>query len=186
MDSVLRLGRSARGLAVAIFLGVVLAGLAYGADAEKRLFDREKLQVSTGTATINSATADYSKWQPLVTIAPDGQHALQDVEVVLDLNQATTGFGAVYTSGTITASFARKVDGTNWRIANNQATATVSGTTAGSSAGGLSLDLGPVLANPTEGIAVYVKISSVSNTNVTVPYVVYYRAGARATVTPAQ
>jgi len=174
-------------MGVALLVGVVavMAVQAAEVDTQKRLFDREQLQVHTGVALVNSATADYSKWQPLVTIAPDSQHALYSCRVVLDLGLATTGFGAVYTSGTITATVQRKVDGTNWRNANNLATATVTGTLAGATGEQLSIDFDLSSIGPTEGARIAIRISSVSNTNVSIPYVVYYRAGSKATFTPA-
>jgi hypothetical protein len=171
-------------LAIVAFL-VVLAGPARGADSNKRFFDREQLQVATGTATINSATATYSNWQPLITFTMDGATAAQDIDVILDLNQASTGFGAVYTSATINVTWARKVDGTNWRVETNSTSGTVSGTTASASTGGLAVRLHCPVASPGESLACYVIISSVNATNVTIPYVVYYRAGVKATITAA-
>lgn len=170
------------------FLGVVVAavlamtGLALATtDTNKRLFDREMLQIQTGTATVNSATADYSSWQGFITITPDNGHALLDCKVVLDLAKASTGFSAVYSSGTIQATVARKVDGTNWRGATNLATTAISGTNAA----GLSLELTPGLCSPGESVRINIKISTVSNTNVDIPFVVYSRTGVRCVVTPA-
>lgn len=174
-----------------LILGLVLAAglsvlsVALATDTTSRLFDREQLQITTGTATVNSMTADYSKWQPLVTITPEATHALQDVRVTLDLGKASTGFGAVYTTGTITASIQRKVDGTNWRTDNNLATPTVTGTLAGATGEQLALELVVGEVGPAQSLRIVVRISSVSNTNVTLPYVVTYRAGAKATITPA-
>jgi len=163
----------------------ILVGPASGADAVYRHFDREQLQKTTGTATVNSATANYANWQPLITLTPDPNHSLADVVLVLDLNQATTGFGAVYTSATINVTWARKVDGTNWRFETNKATGTISGTTAGAATGGLAVELTTPEAAPGEILACSIVISSVNATNVTIPFVVYYKAGAKATITAA-
>lgn len=174
-------------LAVAIVLLVAYAFKAYSAevDSTMRLFDREQTNIHTGSAVINSATADYSKWQPIVTITPENTHAVYDCRVVLDLAKASTGFGAVYTSATITATVQRKVDGANWRSESNNATATVTGTLAGAASEGLSLSLLAGTAGNTESLRIAVRVSAVNNTNVTIPYVVYYRSGAKATITPA-
>lgn len=167
---------------VALCLAVgVLASVATATDQEKNLYDRSKLTSSTGTAVLNTTTATLTAWSTLITITPQPEHAMFDVVVVLDLAKATTGFAAGYTSETISFSVARAVDGTNYRTANNLATAAVSGTNSG----GLSIEinLGPI--NPTEAAKVMVKLSAESANNASIPYVVYYRAGARATVTPA-
>lgn len=150
-------------------------------DSSARLFDRSELQSSTGTASINSGTASYTAWQPLITITPQSNQALQDAKVVIDLAQASTGFAALNTSATITFSIGRKVDGTNLRTSTNLATTAVSGTNSA----GMSIELSLGVVGPNETVTVQVKVSGVTNPIETLPYVVYYRAGARAQVTPA-
>lgn len=175
----------ARLLYVSLFLlALTLAGLvpAGAADTQTRLVDDAKLRISTGTAAITTTAADFTAWQSLIAITPDGSHAMKRVRVVVDLAKATTGFAATYTSGTISLSVARAVDGTNYRTASNLATATVSGTNAAGLS--LELDLGDI--NPTEAAKVMVKVSAESNSNTSFPYVVYYQCPAQATFTPAQ
>lgn len=165
----------------ALVLVAACALMARAADSDKRLIDRSRLEISTGTAAITTTAANWTGWTALLTIAPQADHAMYDCIVVIDLAKATTGFAATYTSETIQFSVARAVDGTNYRTADNLATTAL----AGSSAAGLSveLNLGPI--GPTEAAKVMVKLSAEGNSNTSFPYVVYYRAGARATFTPA-
>lgn len=147
-------------------------------DTDTRLLDRSKMQVSTGTATMTMANADFTTWQAFCTIVPDGQHALYDTRVVVDLAKASTGFAAVATSATIQLSVARKVDGTNWRTATNLATTAVSGTNAAA----LSAEMVIGSVGPTEQVRLTCKLSA-EGTDFVLPFVVYYRSGARATIT---
>lgn len=170
-------------------LALVLVGaLAYTAgatDSDKRLFDSSRLQISTGTAYINSASADYTTWINLIEIAPENQHAMYDVKVVLFLDKATTGFAdsTGYDTETISFAPARKVDGTNWATSQNLATTAIAADNADDRA--VELDLGSV--SPDEDLRIMVKLSAEvtgGSADVGIPYVIYYRAGARATVTP--
>lgn len=160
---------------------VALGSIATATDTDKRLLDRSRLEISTGTAAITTTAAVWTSWTALLTIAPQADHAMYDCVVVFDLAKTTTGFATTHTSETITFSVARAVDGTNYRTANNLATATLSGTNAA----GLSieLNLGPI--NPTEAAKIMIKLSAEVADNTSIPYVVYYRAGARAVFTPA-
>lgn len=150
------------------------------ADEEVRLFDRQLVRVDTGDTYVDVSAADYTSWQALVTIAPDDNHALQDVKVVIDLDKATTGFADAYTTETLQVAIARKVDGTNWRTTHNLITP--SSAIAASAADGLCLELDVGLVGPTEDVRIEVKLSAES-TDVAFPFVVYYRSGASATVT---
>lgn len=151
------------------------------ADSTTRFIDNAKLEVSTGTSTLTMANADFTTWQPFLTITPDGSTGLKRVRVVIDLAKATTGFAAVFAAQTIQFSVARKVDGTNYRTGNNTITTAISGT---NSAGmGIDLDVGDV--GPSEVCQIQVKLSAETGTSVQFPYVVYYQAGTRATLTPS-
>lgn len=178
-----------KGYGFAAILALVLVGaLAYtagAADSDKRLFDRAKLEVSTGTAYIDTSAATYTSFVALVTITPDDQHALMECKVVIDLDKATTGFADAtgYDSETIQFCVERKVDGTNWRAAKNlelPATAL-----AADDADNTSVELDIGLVGPDEDVRVSVKLSAEAESDVALPYVVYYRSGARATITAA-
>lgn len=148
--------------------------------AVKRLFDRETLQVETNSATATMTAQDWTTWNPIITIAPDSNHALFNVRVVVDLAKASTGFAAGYTSGTIQFTVSRKTDGTNWRPAANLATTALSGTNAA----GLGIDLLVGEVGPTEQVRIEIKLSA-EGADIVFPYVCYYRAGAKATFTNA-
>lgn len=166
-----------------LLVGMALLGSTaaiFAADSEKRLFDRAKLVVSTGTSTCTMSAAVWTNATTVLTIAPQTEHALYNARVVFDLDKATTGFGQVFTSGTIVFKIARKVDGTNWRVEDNTKTTAISGTNAAS--GAISLELGEV--GPDEQVRIMVVLSAETGDFV-LPYVVYYRAGARATLTPS-
>lgn len=167
--------------ALLLAAGLLFASVASATDVSRRLFDREQLQVSTGTATITSTAADFTTWQRAITIVPDANHALYDVVVVIDLDKATTGFTTAYTTGTIVFSTGRKIDGTNWRVATNLITTAISG----DNSDGLSIELNLGNVDPTESVGLYWKVSAESNTNASFPYTIHYRAGVRATITPA-
>lgn len=170
-------------IAALLALGSVALGpqRADATDTNYRAHDRQHLEVSTGTAAITTTAADFTAWQPVLTIVPDDGHALLECKVVIDLAKATTGFAAGYTSETISFSIARKVDGTNWRTASNKATATVTGTAAA----GLCIELDLGLVSPDEDARIMVKLSAEGAANISLPYRVLYRAGTRATLTPS-
>lgn len=164
-------------------LGTFLVSRAEATDSDKRLFDRNQVEISTGTAYIDTSAADYTSYQTLITIEPNTKHALQDVKVVIDLDKASTGFASAsgYDTETIQFSIARKVDGTNWRTATNKATTAL----AADNADGLSVELDIGLVCPDEDVRVMVKLSAEAAGDVALPYVIYYRSGATATVTAA-
>lgn len=182
MDS---LKKVASYLVLALILVGALAYQAGATDTDKRLYDRSKLEVSTGTAYINSASADYTAWTNLLEINPTADQALWDVVIVLDLDKATTGFAdsTGYDTETISFAIARKVDGSNWRTCQNLATTAIAADNADDRC--VELVVGPV--SPDEDLRVMVKLSAEvtgGSSDVGIPYVIYYRSGARATVTP--
>jgi len=169
--------------AAILLVGAVLCGVAKATDFSWRLFDSQIMTSSIGTASINSGTATYTNWQPLVTVVPQTGQAMQDVRFVVDLDAATTGIASTLTSQTLQFTIARKVDGTNWRYSNNVATSALSGTNSSKQ----SIELACGLVGPTETVALAVKASSMTGVAVmTVPSAVYYRSQSRATVTLAQ
>lgn len=170
---------------VALVLVGLLAFPGEAADSELRLFDRQLARVSTGTAYIDTSAAVYTGWVTLITVAPDDAHALEDVKVVVDLDLETTGFAEAsgYDTETLQLAIARKVDGTNWRTVHNLITP---GTAiAADDSDNLCLELSAGLVGPGEGLRIMVKLSAEAAADVALPYVVYYRSGASAVVTPA-
>lgn len=149
------------------------------ADQEVRLFDRQIARVYSGTTAIDVSAADYTSYQNCLTITPDDNHALQDVVVVLDLDfgDGANGFAGGYTSETIQFAVARKIQA-KWRVDDEFETATV----AGSNAGDRSVTLNLGIVGPTEDARIYVRLSA-EQTDVTLPFVVYYRSGASANFT---
>lgn len=167
-------------LLCALFLGLLAP---VGAtDTDSRLVDRSKLECSTGTAIVDTTAATWTAWAPIITIVPDGQHALQDVRVTVDLAKATTGFANAtdWDAETIQLTTARRVDGTNYRPSANVATTAISATNAA----GLSLELFAGDVGPTERLRIYAKVSAQTGlADFQLPYVITYRSGVRATIT---
>lgn len=186
------MGYSARirlGLACVVLLAAcaVSAGLSPAEAApheEARLFDRSLLRVETGTAYIDTSAAVYTAFVNLLTITPDPGGAMQDVRVVIDLDLTTTGFAEAtgYDTETIQFSVSRKVDGTNWRTAQNLIVPSTA--LAADDADNKSVELIIGEVGPTEDVRVVVILSAEAASDVALPYLVYYRAAAGATVTP--
>lgn len=169
---------------LALLAVLVTAGALYAANTDtqsnQKLYDKQQLQVHNGTTTINTASQTYTNWVPLIVITPNTNAGMMMCRVVLDLDLATTGWHSTGSSATITFAVTRKVDGTNWRQANNTATTALSGTNAGTQ----SIDLSCGEVGPTEQVAIYVKVSSATGLAITnIPYVVYYRAPVPAVLT---
>lgn len=133
----------------------------------------------SGTADIDDSVQDESAgWVVLLTIAPAANAPIRDCKVFLDMAKATTGYGAVETSATISFRVARKVDGTNWRVGT--ATTAVSGTNY---AGRLQeIDIGNV--DPDEAARVEFLMSADATSDMEIPYVGYYEGPIAPTVTP--
>lgn len=149
------------------------------ASSDFRLLHEKRFRIETGTADIDVSAADYTSWQPLLTIEPAGGAPIDDVEIVLDLDKATTGFAAQHTSQTIQFALERKVDGANWRRVQQSETTAV----AGDDAGGLAAQLRAENVGPAEDLRVVCKMSAENAVDVEIPYCVYYR-GEAATFTP--
>ncbi len=135
-------------------------------------------QVMTGTTDIDDSAQTDTTSFPILTIAPQANCPLVDVEVWLDLAKATTGFAAVETSITVIAAVARKVDGTNWRREAGTEAA-LSGTLAASRM--LKIPVGTVTV--TEQARIQVVFSSDVTSDMEIPYVLVYKGMAPPTLT---
>ncbi len=144
--------------------------------------------VATGTADIDDSVQDESAgWVALLTIEPAAGAPLAEVVVCLDLDKATTGFGAVETSATIQFRIARKIDGTLWRGAQtgspaDQLSAAISGSNAAAGDAMVELRVGSV--GVTEDVRIELKMSADATADMEIPYAVMYRGIAAPTITP--
>lgn len=169
--------------ALALLLGFAAAALSWaGARERPKLYDAQVARIHSGTALIDVSALDWTGYQPLVTITPTSGHALNDGIVTLDLDFAdnANGFAGGYTSETIRFAVARKIQG-NWRIDTERQSATVAGTAAGDRS--VTLNLG--IVGPTELARIYVLVSA-EQTDVTIPYVLSYRAPSDVALTDAE
>ena len=130
------------------------------------------------TAIDDSVQTETTAWNILTITALPGT-PLADVEVLIDLAKATTGFAAVESSATIQLAVARKVDGTNWRReAYNEAA--LSGTNAANRC--QKLRIGNIAAE--ESVAIFAVMSADATSDILLPYEVLYKGGAAPTITP--
>jgi len=139
----------------------------------------EHLRPKTITGTIAIVDASQTETTPfrILTITPAALTPLRDVEVIIDLALATTGFAAVETAVTIQLCVARKVDGTNWRR-EAYVEAALSGTNA--AARSQKLVIGNV--GVTEEVAIFAVYSADVTTNMSLPYIINYGGLAAPTV----
>lgn len=135
--------------------------------------------VVTGVTGLDDSVQTETTAWPILTIVPAAGAPLMACKVVIDLNKATDGFGAVETSATIAFSIGRKVDGTNWRF--SAATATTTGTVAATGRS-VEIDVGDV--GVTEQCRIYAVMSGDATADMNLPYMVSYRSRGTATVTP--
>lgn len=142
------------------------------------LYEHVRPKTITGTTDIDDSAQTETTAFPILTIAPAAGAPLADVEVILDLAKATTGFAAVESSVTIQLAIERKIDGTNWRReAYNEAA--LSGTNAANRA--QRLQLGSV------GVTQQARIVALFSGDVTadmeIPYIINYKGLSAPTVT---
>lgn len=150
--------------------------------SDKNLIDIGKLQVSTSTASVNTASFTWTNYNAVVTLTCDSATACSDARICVDLDGATTGWATNGGSATITFGIARKVDGTHWRVAKNSETTAI----AGSSSTGYMHEFSIGTISPGEQVALYAKVSSASGLAVTTfPVVLYYKSPVRVTVATA-
>jgi hypothetical protein len=139
-------------------------------------YDRLQPKVLTGTTDIDDSVQTETTAWPILTITPAAGAPLIDVEIVIDLAKATTGYAAVESTATI--QFARKVDGTNWRREAYNAAA-LSGTNAANRC--QRLVAGSV--GVTEELRVYAVMSADATSDMELPYVIHYKGTTAPTVT---
>lgn len=136
------------------------------------------LKVLSGTTDIDdSVQTETTPWAILTIAAPAG-YDLHDVDVIIDLAKATTGFAAVESSATIQLCAARKVDGTNYRR-EAYVEAALSGTNAANRC--QKIPVGRILAG--ESVQIYAVLSADATSDMELPYQVYYRGLAAPTIT---
>lgn len=168
-----------RTLLAVVLVAAALVGVVRATDTTAKFTDAGVAHIESGVAYVDVSAAVYTSYVNLLTIEND--QAMVDVTIVIDLDFGTddiNGFAGGYTSETIQFAVARKIQG-NWRVDDEVETATV----AGDSADLRSVTLRPVITGPVEDLRVYVKLSA-EQADVTLPYVVYYRAQQKATFTP--
>lgn len=137
------------------------------------------LQVLSGTTDIDDSVQTETTPYSILTIAAPSGVDLHDVDVMIDLAKATTGFAAVESSATIQICAARKVDGTNYRR-EAYVEAALSGTNAANRM--QKIPVGRIIAGET--VAIYIVLSADATSDMELPYQVYYRGMAAPTVTP--
>jgi len=145
--------------------------------AARGMDQRSAYKALTGEADIDVSAADYTAFVALLTIAnPSAKNFIEDAWVFFDLDKATTGFGAGYTTQTIQFAVARKVDGTNYKIEANSngdgLTATVTGTVAASDRM-MGIHIGPI--GPNEDARIVVVLSAETANDAELPYALYFR-----------
>lgn len=154
------------------------------AEVIRAIYNLNAPVAATGEADIDISAADYTNWQNLIAIEPAAGAPLLHCRIVFDLDKATTGWAAVATTHTIQFAVSRKVDGTNYRRADNSSNVVPGTALAGDNADGdcVILDIGPV--GVTEDVRIEVKVSAEPGADVEIPYSVYYTALAAPTITP--
>lgn len=136
------------------------------------------LAVVSGTTDIDdSAQTETTPW-PILTIAAPARYDLHDVDVIIDLAKAMTGFAAVESSATIQLAVARAVDGTNYRR-EAYVEAALSGTNAANRC--QKIPVGRIIAG--ESVKIYAVMSADATSDMELPYQVYYRGMQAPTIT---
>ena len=140
--------------------------------------------VNAGTSDIDDSVQDESTtWVVLCTITPAANSPLSDVKYIVDLDKASTGFGAVESTATIQFRIARKVDGTNWRGAQtgspaDQISATITGTNAAAGNSMVELNIGSV--GVTEEVRIEFIMSADATADMELPDAVIYKTAITA------
>jgi len=132
----------------------------------------------SGTTDIDDSAQTETSAFAILTIAPQTGSPLEDCIVDIDLAKATTGFGAVETSITVTFAVAHKVDGTNWRrrVINEAA---LSGTLAAARMQRIPVGFVPVDAQA----RIEATFSSDVTSDMELPYQLHYKGRQAPTVT---
>ena len=135
--------------------------------------------IATGTTDIDDSVQTETTPYSILDIIPAAGSPLMDVEIIIDLAKATTGFAAVETAVTVQFAIARKIDGTNWRREAYQEAA-LSGTLAANR----SARLYAGIVGPTQGCRVYAVFSADVTADMELPYAVHYKSDTAPTITP--
>jgi hypothetical protein len=148
------------------------------AEVLRAAYDNLFPKVITGTTDIDDSAQTETTAFVLLTITPAANAPLTDVQIIIDLAKATTGYAAVESTATIQFFLARKVDGTNWR--REQAPeAAVSGTNAATRA--IRLDAGSV--SVAQEVRVMAVMSADATADMELPYMIIYKGSTAPTVT---
>ncbi len=142
------------------------------------VYEHLRPKTITGTTDIDDSAQTETTAFPILTIAPAAGAPMRDVEIIIDLAKATTGFAAVESSITVQFAIARKIDGTNWRR-EAYVEAALSGTNAANRAAKLPVGIIGV----TEQVRVYALFSSDVTGDMELPYIINYCGLAAPTVT---
>lgn len=136
------------------------------------------LKVLSGTTDIDDSVQTESTAFVLLTIAAPAGYDVHDVDVVIDLAKATTGYAAVESTATIQLAAARAVDGTNYRR-EAYVEAALSGTNAASRC--QRIPVGRIPAG--QSVRIYAAMSADATADMELPYQVFYRSVGTPTVT---
>lgn len=149
------------------------------AEVIRAIYEHLRPVTITGETDIDDSVQTETTPWAILTIAPAAGAPLRDVEVILDLAKATTGYAAVESTATIQFFVARKVDGTNWRR-EAAPEAALSGTLAATRA--YKLNVGSI--GVTEQVAIFAVMSADATSDMEIPYAINYNGLAAPTVTP--
>lgn len=142
------------------------------------LYEHLRPKTLTGTTDIDDTAQTETTPYQILLIEPAPGAPLRDVEVIIDLHKAVTGFGAVETAITIQLCVARKVDGTNWRRE-----AYVEAALSGTNAANRSQKLVVGNVGVTEDVAIFAVFSADVTSDMELPYIINYCGLAAPTVT---
>lgn len=148
------------------------------AEVLSAVYEHLRPKTIVGTTDIDDSVQTETTPYAILTIAPAAGAPMADVEVIVDLAKATTGFAAVETSITVQLAIARKVDGTNWRR-EAYVEAALSGTLAAGRA--MRLNVGSI--GVTEQVQIFAVFSADVTADMELPYIVNYKGLAAPTVT---
>jgi len=134
----------------------------------------------SGETDIDDSEQTESTAYVILTLTAPAEGAM-DVSVWFDLAKATTGYAAVESTATIKFQLARKVDGTNYRIAtdNPKGSVAISGTNA--AGGAVAVDVGDLSAS--EVVQIWIDMSADATSDIELPYDVTYKSRGTITVT---
>lgn len=148
------------------------------AEVEAAIYEYLRPKTIVGETDIDDSVQTETTPYQILLIEPAAGSPLREVEVIVDLAKATTGFAAVESSVTIQLCVARKVDGTNWRR-EAYVEAALSGTNAANRC--MKLNIGSV--GVTEAVAIFAVFSADVTTDMELPYIINYVGLAAPTVT---